>query len=313
MEQTLRIANAFVVNFYRDFATSDILTVTRMYADPSCISFSDFEVEGRYYKGKNDIQEYYNHLREMLGPMKVSVRNADFVAAGDNISVTCSGQINSHMCRRVFAQTFVLAPTPNRENCYFISGETLRFLTKEIEEVPEGYELVSLSEFNHRNTAPVIVEEDCEDEEEEVVVHVPTPVKTSPAKPRRERRERQPRREKDTTRHNGNGNHATDNAPAAAPAHNHPNGGGGGRNASQTSSIVILNVPRRFKLAEISEACRAHGEVVSTNWGDKSSCIVEFAKLVSARDMVRQSGKFKETEKYPGLKIDYYYGVIKSN
>eukprot|EP00758_Cryptobia_borreli_P010969 Tbor_TRINITY_DN5618_c1_g3::TRINITY_DN5618_c1_g3_i2::g.8470::m.8470 len=336
MEHTFRIASAFVVNFYRDFSSSDIPTITRMYADSSCISFSDFEVESRCYKGKNDIHEYYSHVREMLGPMKVSVRNADYVAAGDNISVTCSGQINSHMCRRVFAQTFVLTPTPNRENCYFISGETLRFLTKEIEEVPEGYELVSLKEYNIRTAAPPVVVDECEEEEQEVVppapVPVPVPVATiastpKPQRERRERRERPPRKEKEVHRQNGNVNGnvngnavAADEVPAAAPtpappapAARMPPSGPNHARKTHTNSVIILNIPRRFKLAELAEACRHTGEVVSANWWDKSSCVVEFAKLVSARDMVRQSGKFKQTDKYPGLKIEYYYGPIKNN
>jgi hypothetical protein len=298
-EQAARIACTFLTQFYKGFV-EDFSALLPFYGDASCISFASFnETVGTTSQGKSDIRAHYDRLQEKLGQRKVQIRNADFVPSADgSVAVTCSGQVFTRLCRRVFMHSFVLAPTKYRESTFYIAAECLRFLSEEAESVPPNCVIVTPEEY-HRSleerNAPA------------PPAKVTEPV-TETSQPRKERAERPARRQKaapaavEATAPAPP--QAADPAPAApAPAQTEakpaekkprerkPRPAAEGSAASPgprklTSKVRLFEVPKFIKLSDIRAVAETFGTIVDLLWFQETDAIIEFSSPKEARNLV---------------------------
>lgn len=149
-EQAARIACSFLTLFYKEFV-DDLSSILAMYGDLSCVSCAFNESVGTTSQGKSEIRTHYARLSQLLGQRKVEIRNADFVPSADGgVAVTCSGQLFTRLCRRVFMHSFVLTPTKFRDNTMYIAAECLRFLPEETENLPLNCVIVTPEQY-HRS------------------------------------------------------------------------------------------------------------------------------------------------------------------
>ena len=188
------IACTFVRSYYRDLVEADTAILTRYYSDQSTLSAAiDGDCNrGKSIVGRNEIGEFFDELRRTLSDGKkfaVQVRNVDYVAGRDCVSVTCSGTIVSFLKSRVFTQTFVLNPTQYRDNVYYISGETLRYISCTEEEVPANHTVISQADYDRVKAQAAAHISDAEDAPA-------VPKKAPKEREPRERKEREPREPK---------------------------------------------------------------------------------------------------------------------
>lgn len=295
-EDAARIACSFLTQYYKGFV-EDFYSLFPLYGDASCISFASFnESVGTTSQGKQEIRAHYDRLQEKLGQRKVQIRNADFVPSADgSVAVTCSGQVFTRLCRRVFMHSFVLAPTKYRESTFYIAAECLRFLSEESENVPSNCVIVTPEEFHRslaeRNAPPPVVADG--------------PSETSV--PRVERPPRV-RRQKTTPAEESPAPAATSApaartvAPEAAPAAASPSDekqvekrerkprvakeGSPVRTKTLTTKVRLFAVPKFIKLSDIKRVAEECGQIVDALWFENTDAIIEFSKPAEARALV---------------------------
>jgi hypothetical protein len=303
------IAYTFVRSYYRDLVEADTALLTRYYNDHSRLSFAAVACDraNDVVVGRNKIGDFYDSLRATLGEGKkfaVQVRNVDFVAGRDCISVTCSGTILSYLKSRVFTQTFVLNPTPYRENAYYVSGETLRYISCSDEEVPANHIVVSQAELDHIKAQAAHVSD--VEETEAPVRAAPAPkrapkeqTEAKPVAERPARKEREPRERKEREpKTDAKAEAKTDATKTEERAPRQPR--------QTTNKVRIVAVPRVVKFDAIKSDAAEIGSVVSFK-PDGKDVVIEFADGKSAGAMARLSKKYKATDKYPGLTIKFEF------
>jgi len=323
VEKAEEISCTFVRSYYRDLVEADTAILTRYYNDQSCLSVATVECDraNQLIVGRNKIGEFFDTLRAtLLGGGKkfaVQVRNVDYVAGRDCVSVTCSGTIVSYLKSRVFTQTFVLNPTPYRENSYYISGETLRYISCTDEEVPANHVVVSQAEldqikakaathvdaeeFEAVRSAPVAPaterparkeREPRERKEREPKADAPADAKPATERPARKEREPRERKEREPKAETSTDAKQEERAP---------------RQPRQTTNKVrIVAVARTVKYDDIKQDAAKIGTVTSFK-PDGKDVIIEFAESKSAGTMARLSKKYKATDKLPGLVIKFEF------
>lgn len=304
-EQASRIACAFLTQYYKGFV-EDFNTLLPLYGDASCISFASYnQTVGTTSQGKAEIRVHYDRMQE-LGHRKVQIRNADFVPSADgSIAVTCSGQVFTRLCRRVFMHSFVLAPTKFRENTLFIAAECLRFLSEETENIPPNCIIVTPEEF-HRSLAersapmppaqiaetpahaievPLPRKERPERRQKaapaavEEATAAPQPVQQAPAVAAAaapaatpdKQAERKPREKKPR---------AATADQAAAPVASSPGP------KKLTSKVRLFEVPTYIRLSDIKAKAEEFGTIVDALWFQDTDTIIEFSSPKEARNFI---------------------------
>ena len=340
------IACTFVRSYYRDLVEADTAILTRYYSDQSTLSAAiDGDCNrGKSIVGRNEIGEFFDELRRTLSDGKkfaVQVRNVDYVAGRDCVSVTCSGTIVSFLKSRVFTQTFVLNPTQYRDNVYYISGETLRYISCTEEEVPANHTVISQADYDRVKAQAAAHISDAEDapavpkkapkereprerkereprepkaakpaEKEVVKTEAKAEVKTQNERPARkereprERKEREPREPKEREPRERKEREPRE-PKAAKPAEGQEEKAP--RQPRQTTNKVrIVAVPRAIKFDTIKEDAAQLGAVVAFK-PDGKDVVVEFADPKAAGAMARLTKKYKATDKFPGLTIKFEF------
>ena len=317
-EQAARIACSFLTQYYKGFV-EDFSALLPLYGDASCISFASFnETVGTTSQGKSEIRAHYDRLQEKLGQRKVQIRNADFVPSADgSVAVTCSGQVFTRLCRRVFMHSFVLAPTKYRENTLYIAAECLRFLSEESENIPPNCVIVTPEEYHRSLTERDAPSRPAAQSQESA------PAATEGSQQRKERPER-PRRQKAVPAATASEATVTASpaavppvaaAPAPAPtpaaaASVVPVDSSKGQKeegekkrerkprASKekeaspspakrfTSKVRLFDVPKFIKLSDIKYEAEVHGKMVDALWFQDTDAIIEFSSPKEARNLV---------------------------
>lgn len=135
------VACGFLVTYYREFTKEgEPLALLDMYADNSHVVYAEYnENVAQIVRGRHEILQHLEKMDATLGRRKVEVRFADFSPiAGGSVLIVTQGIMYVRGSRKVFTQSFVLAPTPNRSNTYHIASEYFRVLHVEMERIPEG-------------------------------------------------------------------------------------------------------------------------------------------------------------------------------
>jgi hypothetical protein len=301
-EVAARIACSFITVYYKHFV-EDFSSLLPLYSEASCVSFAAYnEIVGITSQGKSDIRAHYDRLQERLGQRKVQIRNADFVPSGEggSVLVTCSGQVFTRQCHRVFLHSFVLSPTKFRENTLHISAECLRFLSEEAEVIPPNCVIATPEEYHHslveRSKPPQPTAPKPSVEQHAMPAAAPLPATETP--PRKERVER-PRRAKPVEAEEqpkpqpaqAESSPQVDAKPKERPPRERkPRGAAAGDSAPRerklTSKVRLADVPKFIKLSDIRPVASEHGTVVDLLWFQDTDAIVEFSSPKEARNLV---------------------------
>lgn len=265
-----------------------------LYGDNSCVNYVSSPVAAapEAYQGKAQIVGFLNNMQVTLGERKVNVRHVDYVAADTNVAITCSGYVYTRGMSRVFTQTFVLAPTKYRTNCFYIVGDSLRFLSEEVETIPQGF--VSAEEYDALVAARAA--EEAKEAEEKAAAAAARKAKETPAAAA-------PAPAAVVT-----AAPVAVAAPVAAPATSaaHASAPADRVRKPLTSYVRILQVPEEIQLSAVGEACAKFGTVTDRYWLHDVDCIVAMAKPAEARQIVRLSGRFRIKAGGP-FKVEFFY------
>ena len=129
------IASQFVVSYFQKRLNKASL-LQDYYSEHSTLSFAKLHQEQVTYIGADAIVQCLEQFADSLGKFKLDVSTVDTVHAGNSIVICCTGSIFTATQEDTFTHSFLLAPTPRRQNCYYILAETVRILSSEKDPEP---------------------------------------------------------------------------------------------------------------------------------------------------------------------------------
>nr|CCC93426.1 conserved hypothetical protein [Trypanosoma congolense IL3000] len=135
------VACSFLVVYYRGFAKVGEMTALHdFYSESAQITYAEYnETLPQTARGRHEIAQYLEKMDAVLSQRKIEVRFCDYSPLSNGgVHIVTQGILYLRGQRQVFTHSFVLFPTPHRNNTYHIASEYLRILLVEVERIPEG-------------------------------------------------------------------------------------------------------------------------------------------------------------------------------